>query len=183
MGQKIFRKGLLSEFLIKDAGDDQGFINLYLNKEKFAYKFDKTNDFVDSDIPEISEELGLLMEQTFKDNLKDETSSDYKEADYECAKLLYENLKITPRQASNAEFWNYLHHKIFYKYIHLRWSKIATGNEEQQKTYIKRHWLMDRTSQKHLINFPLTTLWWSIHITNDNSENPYKLSNIYFQNN
>lgn len=184
MSQKIFRKSLVSEFLIKVANDDQNFIKLYLNKEKFNYQFDNVNDIIDSDFPKVPENLGLLMERTFKDNLKDQSSSDYKEADFECAKILYENLKLTPRQASNAEFWNYLHHTVLYKYIHLRWSRIDSADEDKRKTYIQRHWLMDRTSQKHLINFPLTTLWWSIYLSMDSSlPDPYKLSSIYFQNN
>ncbi len=36
----------------------------------------------------------------------------------------------------------------------------------------------------HLINFPLTTLWWSIHISVDESrEDKYELSRVYFSNN
>lgn len=184
MGQKIFRKGLVNEFLSKVSKDDRDFISLYYNKNNFKYNFNNSLDFVDSDIPEIASDLGEKMAQIFLENLKDEKTNDFRNADFECAKFLFESLKLTPRQASNAELWNYLHHTVLYKYIHLRWNKIHEQDGEELKTYIHRHWLMDRSSQKHLINFPLTTLWWSIYVTIDYSkENPFDLAKLYFQNN
>jgi hypothetical protein len=43
---------------------------------------------------------------------------------------------------------------------------------------------MHLSSQKSLIVYPLTTLWWSFHLTKDESrEDPYELTKIYFKNN
>src|SRR5690606_36939040 len=181
---KIFRRGLVNEFLSKVKKGERDFTYLYFNKNRFEYNFNDSADFVDSDIAEFSPDLGQQMVQVVLKNRKDEKSNDFRTADFQCAKFLFRSFKLTPRQASNADFWNYLHHTALYEYIHLRWNKILEQDGESLKTYIHRHWLMDRSSQKHLINFPLTTLWWSIYVTIDDSrENPFELAKLYFQNN
>src|SRR5690554_2522480 len=180
MKQKIFRKGLIDEFIQKVKSNDEGFISLYLNKKEFKYEFNEEHDFVVSDLLEVPSDLGIKLEEIFKSNLEPSTS-EYRKADFECAKYLYENLRLTPRQASNLEFWNYLHHTLCYKYIHLRWNRIESSDVAN---YISRHWLMNQSSQKHLINYPLTTLWWSVHLSTDNTRiNQYELTEVYFQNN
>lgn len=173
MNYKIFKPSLVGEFLDKLLQEDADFIKLYENQEEFLYDFKET-DIIESNIPIINETLGEDMLDIFSSN-----QADSQKADFECAKLLYENLDLSPSQAGNADFWNYLHHFDMYKYIHRRWK-----NQGNIITHIKRHWLLNLTSQKHLINFPLTTLWWSIHLTIDDSrEDKYELSKIYFSNN
>jgi hypothetical protein len=173
MNYNIFRTGLIGDFLDRVNQDETSFINLYENQEKFLYDFKET-DILESNIKVINENLGDDLLKTLN-----KFNEDQQEADFECAKILYENLKLTPAQAGNADFWNYLHHFDMYKYIHKRWK-----NQGNLQTHIKRHWLMNLTSQKHLINFPLTTLWWSIHLTVDeNRADKYELSRVYFSNN
>ncbi len=173
MNYKIFKPSLVGKFLDKLTQEDADFIKLYENQEEFLYNFKET-EIIESNIPIINETLGEDMLDVFSSN-----QPDSKKADFECAKLLYENLNLTPVQASNADFWNYMHHFDMYKYIHKRWK-----NQGNSITHIRRHWLMNLTSQEHLINFPLTTLWWSIHLTIDESrEDKYELSKIYFSNN
>lgn len=178
MNQKIFRKELVDEFLNRVKSDDKEFIKLYLNKDSFDFDF-RQEDIINSDIPFINNDLGDQLVQTQEKHFKDN-----RVADFECAKILYESLDITPEQASNQQLWNYLHHSVCYRYIHKRWDRIQDPERAGIQNYIERHWLMSRTSQKHLINAPLSTLWWSIHITVDeNRENQYELSKIYFGNN
>lgn len=173
MNYKLFRTGLVGDFLDRVNQEETSFTKLYENKEEFLYPFKET-DILESNIEVINEKLGDLLLETLN-KYKD----DQQIADFECAKILYENLKLSPAQAGNADFWNYLHHFDMYKYIHQRWK-----NQGDLQTHIKRHWLMNLTSQKHLINFPLTTLWWSIHLTVDESrDDKYELSKIYFSNN
>jgi hypothetical protein len=180
--QKKFTAGVidrLKEFVNKG---DTSVIKSYLNKNEFKYRFEE-DDFMVSDIEAIPSDLGKRMINAFTSNLT-QKSNDYRKSDFECAKLLYETLKINPRQASDINFWSYLHHFDMYKYIHLRWNEIESPSKSSQETYINRHWLMTLSSQKHLINYPLTTLWWSIHLTIDNErKDPYELSKIYFNNN
>jgi len=173
MNYNIFRTGLVGDFLDRVNQGDTSFIKLYENQEKFLYDFEET-DILESNIKVVNENLGVDLL-----NALNKYKDDQQVADFECAKILYENLKLTPAQAGNADFWNFLHHFDMYKYIHKRWK-----NQGNIQTHIKRHWLMNLTSQKHLINFPLTTLWWSIHITVDESrEDKYELSKVYFSNN
>jgi len=173
MNYKLFKPSLVNEFLDKLNEDESSFIKLYENKEEFLYQFEES-DILESNIAIFSNELEEQMLYVFEIHKGNQQT-----ADFECAKLLYENLKITPFQASNSDFWNYLHHFDMYKYIHQRWK--SQGNLQ---THVKRHWLMNLTSQKHLINYPLTTLWWSIHLTVDeNREDKYELSEVFFSNN
>lgn len=173
MNYNIFRTGLVGDFLDKVNQGETSFINLYENQNKFQYDFKET-DMLESNVKIVNENLGEVLLETLN-KFKD----DQQVADLECAKILYENLKLTPAQASNADFWNYLHHFDMYNYIHKRWK-----NQGNLQTHIKRHWLMNLTSQKHLINLPLSTLWWSIHLTVDESrEEKYELSKVYFSNN
>lgn len=173
MNYKLFKPSLVNDFLDKLNEDKSSFIKLYENKEEFLYPFEES-DILESNIAIFSNELEEQMLYVFDIHREHQQT-----ADFECAKLLYENLKLTPSQASNADFWNYLHHFDMYKYIHQRWK--SQGNLQ---THVKRHWLMNLTSQKHLINFPLTTLWWSIHLTVDeNREDKYELNEVFFSNN
>jgi hypothetical protein len=173
MNYKLFRTSLVGDFLDRVNQNEISFIKLFENKEEFLYPFKET-DILESNIEVINEKLGDLLLETLN-----KFRDDQQLADFECARILYENLKLSPDQAGNADFWNYLHHFDMYKYIHQRWK-----NQGDLQTHIKRHWLMNLTSQKHLINFPLTTLWWSIHLTVDESQvDKYDLSKIYFSNN
>lgn len=173
MNYKLFNSSLVGEFLDKVNREEANFMKLYENQENFLYAFEETQ-ILESNIPIQNVRLGEDMLSTFYTHKNDQQL-----ADFECAKLLYENLKLSPAQASNADFWNYLHHFDMYKYIHQRWN-----NQGNIQTHIKRHWLMNLTSQKHLINFPLTTLWWSIHLTIDETRvDKYELSKVYFGNN
>ena len=173
MNYQLFRPGLTGEFLEKVNQENTQFLKFYKNHLKFEYQF-SPNDFLESNIPILDENLGEKLLDTYL-----QYKDDQQVADFECAKILYENLNLTPSQAGNADFWNYLHHFDMYKYIQNRWK--IKGNFQ---THIKRHFLMNLTSQKHLINFPLTTLWWSIHLTLDHTrEDKYELSKVYFSNN
>ncbi|MDR6517324.1 DUF6339 family protein [Chryseobacterium camelliae] len=183
MSQLIFREGLIDEFLLH-LEKDNTLLDLYLDQEKFRYQFNEKSDFIISDIPDVPDNIGDELIKIFNNNSDPSKSNDFRTADFECAKYFYETLQLTPKQASNKDFWNYLHHFSCYQYIHKRWNRIYESEEESRKTYIKRHWLMNLSSQKHLINFPLTTLWWSIHVSIDDANiNKYELSQIYFQNN
>ena len=184
MGQLIFKEGLVETFINRVEQNDEKFIALYTNQEEFKYSFDTLKELEYSDIPKVPTDLGDRLVQIFEKNMDPLKPSDYKKADFECAKYLYESIRITPKQASNLSFWNYLHHFDCYKYIHKRWNRISENEFVSKEVYIKRHWLMNLSSQKHLIVFPLTTLWWSIHISVDEAkENPYELAEVYFGNN
>lgn len=171
---KQFKSNLINDFIDYVKNEDLTFINLYKNKTNFKFEFNET-DIEYSDIGISTENVGKKLLEIYQTN-----RSDIQKADFECAKFLYENIDLTPNQASNANFWNYLHHFDMYEYIQERWS--SQGN---LSTHIKRHWLLNLTSQKHLISFPLTTLWWSVHLTinKDNTDNPYNYTEIYFSNN
>lgn len=181
--QKKLKKEVTNKLKKLIEEENSKLIKSYLNKENFTFDFNQ-EDFAYCDFEEIPQNLGQLMVDTFLNNLNPNKINDYRNADFECGKLLYENLNITPREASDINFWNYLHHFDMYKYIHKRWSEIENPSKTSQKNYILSHWLMNMSSQKHLIVYPLTTLWWSFHLTKEETkEDPYELTKIYFKNN
>ncbi len=181
--QKKFKKEVVNRLCKGVEENNSKLIKLYLNKDSFSYEF-KQDDFSYCNFEEIPYDLGHRMVDAFLNNLNQKKINDYRTADFECGKLLYENLKITQREASDIDFWNYLHHFDMYKYIHTRWSEIENPSKTSQKKYILSHWLMTFSSQRHLIVYPLTTLWWSFHLTFDETkEDPYELTKIYFKNN
>lgn len=183
MKQKKFSKHVVGELKQLVDSDNQRIIDLYRNKKEFQY------DFTDSDIDycdfkELPSRLGDNVITIFINNLVDSKSNDFRVSDFECAKYLYENIPLTPRQASDNHFWSYLHHTTFYRYIHTRWNEIENPSRTTRARYIATHWLMHLSSQKNIIIFPLSSLWWAIHLTIDEDrEDKYELSEVYFQNN
>ena len=183
--QRKFSEGVIERLREKIKTGDEDLISTYLNKEKFNYPF-KDEDYKNCDFPPVPEDLGSNMVKTFNNlkNQREDNVVDFRTADFECAKLLYESIKITPRQAADKDFWNYLHHFDLYEYIHLRWNEIENPSRTSTEQYILTHWLMNNTSQKQLVFYPLTGLWWSIHLSKDDSlTDKYALSKIYFNNN
>lgn len=183
--QRKFSEGVIERLREKIKTGDEDLISTYLNKEKFNYPF-KDEDYKNCDFPPVPENLGSEMVKSFNNlkNQREDNVVDFRTADFECAKLLYESIKITPRQAADKDFWNYLHHFDLYEYIHLRWNEIENPSRTSTEQYILTHWLMNNTSQKQLVFYPLTGLWWSIHLSQDESlEEKYELSKVYFGNN
>lgn len=105
--------------------------------------------------------------------------------EFEAGKLLFENLKLNPRQASDIGYWTYHNHYTFYKYIAKRWGDV--WNEEKEiansSTYILNHWIQSNSSQGELIDYPISGLWWAFYITVDESRlDKYELTKVFFQN-
>ena len=127
-----------------------------------------------SEVPIIDENLVNQMLSVFQLN-----------NEFEAGKLLFENLKLNPRQASDIGYWTYHNHYTFYKYIAKRWGDV--WNEEKEvanpSTYILNHWIQSNSSQGELIDYPISGLWWSFYITVDESRlDKYELTKVFFQN-
>lgn len=76
--------------------------------------------------------------------------------DFYAGKILFENYEhITPLQAAQSHFWQYLSHVILYKYMCIRWSK----DDGTALTYnnVKEHWFY---GQGRIRNW-LEGLYWS----------------------
>ncbi len=122
-----------------------------------------------------------------KDELVSEMISAYNKDknEFESGKLLFESLKLTPKQASDIGFWTYHNHYTFYKYIAIRWEDLWNENKNNIKpsTYVLNHWIQSNSSQGELINYPISGLWWSFYITVDETrEDKYELTKIFFKN-
>ena len=107
------------------------------------------------------------------------------ETEFEAGKLLFENLKLNPKQASDIGFWTYHNHYTFYQYISKRWGDV--WNEEKEvanpSTYIVNHWIQSNSSQSELIIYPISGLWWSFYLTVDEArEDKYELTKVFFKN-
>ena len=128
-----------------------------------------------SEVPFIDDSLINQMLLAFEQN----------ETEFEAGKLLFETLKLNPKQASDIGFWTYHNHYTFYKYIAKRWGDV--WNDEKKvidpSTYIIDHWIQSNSSQAGLIRYPISGLWWSFYLTIDNERNDkYELTRLFFKN-
>jgi hypothetical protein len=107
------------------------------------------------------------------------------ETEFEAGKLLFENLKLNPKQASDIGFWTYHNHYTFYQYITKRWGDVWNSEIEvvNPSNYIVNHWIQSNSSQGELIDYPISGLWWSFYLTVDEErEDKYELTKIFFKN-
>ena len=105
--------------------------------------------------------------------------------EFESGKILFENLKLTPKQASDIGFWTYHNHYTFYKYITKRWDDVWVKEKKitNVSAYIINHWIQSNSSQGELIDYPISGLWWSFYLTVDEGrEDKYELTKILFKN-
>jgi hypothetical protein len=108
------------------------------------------------------------------------------ENEFEPGKLLFENLNLNPKQASDIGFWTYHNHYTFYQYISKRWGDIWNDqkNVENPSSYVVNHWIQSNSSQGELIDYPISGLWWSFYLTVDEErDDKYELTKIFFKNN
>ena len=60
-------------------------------------------------------------------------------SDYEAGKILFEAFKdLTPMQAAQSHFWQYLSHVDLYEYMRRRWNKV--DEQDCDPNYIAEHW-------------------------------------------
>lgn len=107
------------------------------------------------------------------------------DSDFERGKLLYESLKhLTRREASDIGLWNYLSHNELYKVVHRMWPDIENPpNNSTSESYILNHWIMTSSAQSALMDYPLSSLWWSFFLTVDEKRtDKYELTSIFFKN-
>lgn len=121
------------------------------------------------------------------DNLVSEMISAFEknETEFEAGRLLFENLKLNPKQASDIGFWTYHNHYTFYQYITKRWGDVWDDEKEvvNPSTYIVNHWIQSNSSQQELIKYPISGLWWAFYLTVDEErEDKYELTKVFFKN-
>lgn len=96
--------------------------------------------------------------------------------DFQNAKRIFENLKITPSQACDERLWMGLTFSLFYDYMKYRYPATAIS--------IKNKWLFQNNSYKlQIFRHGLSMLWWYAFITYDenNQDNPYELTEFAFK--
>jgi hypothetical protein len=127
-------------------------------------EFEYDNSFELDNILEINDKMLSLLDNSEK-------------SEFQVAKIFWEKTNhLTPYEASDIGFWNYLNHFPFYKYLQKRW-KINNSND------ILNHFLQKSSSQTSLIDYTLSGYWWSIYLTIDyDRQNPYELTELLFQN-
>jgi hypothetical protein len=131
----------------------------------------------ESEISNISSDLVAKMISAFEDKNN--------ETEFEAGRILFENLKLSPKQASDIGFWTYHNHYTFYPYITKRWSDLWDDEQEviNSSTYIINHWVQSNSSQGELMKYPISGLWWSFYLTVDEErEDKYELTKLFFKN-
>ncbi len=115
-----------------------------------------------------------LLIDDFELDMSDKDNPDT--TDFENAKRLFTNLKITESQACDERLWMGLTFDKFYDYMLYRYQ--PTSNSLRNK------WLFQDTATKaQIFRQGLSMLWWYAYITYDksNQENPFELTEFAFQ--
>ncbi len=129
------------------------------------------------DFPDISLDFQKHFLETFKNDPKNE---------FQLAKLLYEDLRLTRSQAANNQYWTYLNFEWFFDYIYQRWisksSEVSDDEIDQEfdSREIDRYFISLESSQNSLIKSPIAGLWWAIELTvNHDLSDKYYYSKIF----
>ena len=99
--------------------------------------------------------------------------------DFYAAKILYEAYRgiLTPLQAAQSHFWQYLSHVVLYPYMRKRWPEI--NNPNCPASYISEHWFYGQG----LIRNWLEGMYWSVRntvIENEDGTLDYKYTKLLF---
>ena len=90
---------------------------------------------------------------------------------------------LTPIEAADPRFWNYLAIKDFYAYLGKRWPNVIQRVEDvKENKYILDHFIIGSSSS--LLRSWLSGLWWSVYLSADEKtpEDPYRLTKVLFWN-
>ncbi len=103
---------------------------------------------------------------------------------FDSAVNLYTAYKgLTPIEAADPRFWNYLAIKEFYSYLCMRWPNvIQRENDVNEENYILDHFIIGSSSS--LLRSWLSGLWWSVYLSADENatEDPFRLTKVLFWN-
>lgn len=95
--------------------------------------------------------------------------------DFENARRLFSNLKITESQACDERLWMGLTFSRFYDYMKYRYPVNSTS--------FRNKWIFQDTASKpQIFRQGLSMLWWYAYITYDkDNQNPYELTEFAFK--
>jgi hypothetical protein len=162
--QRVLRKRYLDSLI---SGVKSGeLIHLFKNNE---FQIDEKNTLI---MPHLVKPKGLLNKLN-------------PENDYESAVALFEAYKdLTPLEAADPRFWNFLSLVDLYPYLRERWPNVYKRKEgTNAETYIFDHFLMQNKAID-LMRLHLSGLWWSVYLSLDdfNLADKYHLSKVMFWN-
>lgn len=122
--------------------------------------------------------IDLNFEQPDLSGMMDYAENSSASSDYYAAKILYEAYKhLTPLQAAQHHFWQYLSHVVLYDYMRKRWPKI--NNADCPANYVNEHWFY---GQGFIRNW-LEGMFWSVKcsvIEKEGEEPDYKYTEFLF---
>ena len=122
--------------------------------------------------------IDLDFEQPDLSGMMDYAENSSASSDYYAAKILYEAYKhLTPLQAAQHHFWQYLSHVVLYDYMRKRWPKI--NNADCPANYVNEHWFY---GQGFIRNW-LEGMFWSVKcsvIEKEGEEPDYKYTEFLF---
>lgn len=153
-------------------------------KQEIPYKIDKykTGEYPQFDSSQLSEVRGIQIPDDLENKMIEGIKKENNRLNlFEPAKLLRENLLISPLLASEESVWVYLTHGPLQKFTHTVWDFSQLSADQSEDNYIRKHWFLSSSSD--LMRNALASLWWSIEISRlKDEEDPYRLSRVLFSN-
>lgn len=175
---KKFTSDTIKDLKMKVSEMNGSLLNYYKQNE---FKPDSSFNLVteQSEVAEIGNEVVTKMVNAL-------IQIDKKKWDeFESGKILFENIKLTPKQASDICFWTYHNHYTFYPYISKRRGNLWDVEKDMvnPSTYINDYWIQSSSSAGDLIRYPISGLWWSFYLTVDSQrDDKYELTKLFFKN-
>jgi hypothetical protein len=158
--QKLFRQVFLDDLYLKIKHGTG--IDLFRNNE---FQFDEKNCLF---MPHVEKPLGLKLKMNTKD-------------DFESAIVLFESYRnLTPLEAADPRFWNYLSISDLYTYVRERYPNVYKRKDGiNEEAYIYEHFLLENSSELMRVHLP--SLWWSVYLSYDkDNSDPYHLTKVLF---
>lgn len=163
--QKIFRQ-FYNDSLVQKVKSGES-ISLFQNSE---FHVDDRNILI---MPHMEKPLFLLSRL-----------NPDKDFDFQSAIALFEAFKnLTPLEAADPKFWNYISLIDLYPYLRSRWPNVYNRIKGTNAiTYVFDHYLLQDNSSD-IMRVHLPSLWWSVDLSIDEShQDKYHLTKILFWN-
>lgn len=164
----------VSDLKIKVQDLDGSLLNYYTQNQFLPDESFRLTKEV-SDVPPI--DIGIVNQMI--------SALEIDDTEFEAGKILWEHLRLTPKQASDIGFWTYHNHHTFYPYIVKRWGDLWKPDKTiaNRSNFILNHWVQSNSSQAGLIKYPISGLWWSFYLTLDNTrDDKFELTKVFFMN-
>ncbi len=102
---------------------------------------------------------------------------DPKKSDLDNSIVIFEQIKLTPIQASDQRLWTYLTHVQFWDYMRERWP--VEKSKKNKIKFIASRYFLRGLNLENLVRNGISRLWWYAYLTHDGTKSDkYELTKV-----